>query len=149
MKPFFILISVFVISLAVTKLINSSLDVQLSGKIALSAMLLFTSIGHFKFTKGMSAMLPNFTPYKIEIIYITGILEILAAFGIFVPSLEKTTGIFLIIFFILILPANIYASIKKINYETGKSNGKGLPYLWFRIPFQILLIAWTYFFVLK
>lgn len=36
-------------------------------------MLIFTSIGHFKFTRGMALMLPRFVPAKKAIVYVTGI----------------------------------------------------------------------------
>lgn len=149
MKPLFVLIGVFVFSLIGTKIFKSEVDHRLSGKIALSAMLLFTSLGHFMFTQGMSKMLPDFIPFKIALVYLTGFIEIAAAIGIFIPTLRHMTGILLIVFFILILPTNILAAIKHLNYETGNFDGKGIAYLWFRVPFQVLLICWTYFFIVK
>jgi uncharacterized membrane protein len=149
MKPLFVLLGVFMLSLVLTRAFKNHFDYKLSGKIALPAMLLFTSLGHFMFSKGMSMMLPDFIPNKILVVYITGIIEILAAVGLFIPALRSTIGIFLIVFFLLILPANIYAAVKHLNYETGTYDGKGLSYLWFRIPFQLVLIAWTWFFVVK
>lgn len=149
MKPLFVLIIVFVITLIATKLLNSDFNYNFSGKLALSVMLIFTALGHFMYTKGMAMMLPSFVPYKTEIIYLTGILEVAAAVGIWFPDLRVVAGILLIVFFILILPTNILAAIKHLNYETGDFDGKGLRYLWFRIPFQILLIVWTYYFVIK
>lgn len=112
-------------------------------------MLLFTSAGHFMFTAGMSKMLPAFIPYRTATIYLTGLIEIAAAITLFIPACKKVTGIFLIVFFVAVLPANIYAAGKHLNYETGTFDGPGIRYLWFRIPFQILLIIWTYFFVVK
>lgn len=82
-------------------------------------------------------------------IYMTGLLEVMAAFGLFIPALSRLTGMLLIVFFILILPTNIYASMRHLNYETAIFDGKGPGYLWFRIPFQLLLIGWTYYFVLR
>jgi uncharacterized membrane protein len=149
MKPLFILLGVFVCALAGTRMFKSQIDVTLAGVIALSAMLLFTALGHFMFTRGMTAMLPDFVPFRMQLIYLTGLIEIAAAIGMFIPEFKKVTGILLIIFFILILPANIYAAIKHLNYETGQTDGKGLSYLWFRIPFQLLLIWWVYYFVLR
>jgi uncharacterized membrane protein len=58
----------------------------------------------------------------------------------------RWTGIALIIFFLLILPANIYAAIKKVDYEKATYEGKGIGYLWFRVPLQIFFIAWVYYF---
>lgn len=112
-------------------------------------MLIFTAIGHFAFTKGMSVMIPDFIPYKTPLIYLTGILEIILAVGLLVPQYRKATGIILIIFLILILPANIKAAIENINYQTGEHDGPGLSYLWIRIPMQILFIAWVFFCAVK
>jgi len=52
----------------------------------------------------------------------------------------------LILFFILILPANILAALKKVDYQKGTNDGPGAGYLWFRIPLQIFFIAWVAWF---
>lgn len=148
MKPLFVLLIVFIIGNLVIRQYRGYMDYHLAGKIALAATLLFTSLGHLIYTKGMMLMLPDFIPLKKEMIYLTGLLEVMAAFGLFVPSLSRITGILLIVFFILILPTNILASIRHLNYETATYDGKGTGYLWFRIPFQVFLICWIYYFVL-
>jgi uncharacterized membrane protein len=144
MIPLFVLLGTFIISLIVTKLLTKSFNYPLSGRIAMAVMLVFTAIGHFAFTKGMTMMLPDFIPFKTEIIYLTGIIEIIAAVGLLIPSLRVWTGWALIIFFILLLPGNIKASIDHINYQKASFDGNGPAYLWFRIPLQILFIVWTY-----
>ena len=144
MKPLIILLTVFSISLLAIKFIRGNFEVALSGRIAMSAMLLFTAVGHFVFTKGMSMMLPDFIPFKTETVYITGIIEIVAAIGLFIPNLRIVTAWLLIVFFILVLPTNIYAALKHIDYQKGTFDGKGITYLWFRIPLQILFIIWVY-----
>ena len=149
MKPLIVLLSVFAISLLITKLARGNFELALSGRIALSVMLLFTAVAHFTFTKGMSMMLPTFIPYKTEVVYLTGVIEIAAAIGLFIPNTRIVTAWLLILFFILILPANIYAAMKHINYQNGTFNGNGLTYLWFRIPLQILFIIWVYFTSIK
>jgi uncharacterized membrane protein len=148
MKPFVLLISLFLVGLALT-LVTPGLTLKLCGKTALSVMLVFTAIGHFRFTRGMSMMLPEKVPGRKGIVRATGLIEILASIGLLTPSASRVTGMLLIIFFILVLPSNIYAAINRVNYEKGDFSGKGLPYLWFRIPFQVLLVAWTYVFVLR
>ncbi|MDF2474646.1 MAG: hypothetical protein K0S24_129 [Sphingobacterium sp.] len=149
MKPLFVLLTVFLISNLVIRQYKGDIDYYLAGKIALAATLLFTSLGHLIYTKGMVLMLPDFIPLKKEIIYVTGLLEVMGAFGLFIPSLSRLTGMLLIVFFILILPTNIYANMRHLNYETATFDGKGPGYLWFRIPFQLLLIGWTYYFALR
>ncbi len=149
MKPLIVLISVFVLSLIIIRLYQGSFNFSLSAQVAMSCMLVFTAIGHFVFTKGMSMMLPAFIPYKIEIIYLTGLIEITAAIGLFVPAWRGITGWLLIAFFILVLPSNIYAAIKHVDYQKAAFDGNGLVYLWFRVPLQVLFIVWTYFAAIK
>jgi len=115
----------------------------------MSCMLVFTAIGHFIYTHGMSLMLPSFLPFRHEVIYLTGIIELCAAIGLLIPRLQHLTAWLLIIFFILILPANIHAAINNIDFQTGNNNGQGMAYLWFRVPLQILFIWWTYYFGIR
>lgn len=149
MKPLLILIAVFVLSLIGTKLFSGRFELALSGRVAMTAMLLFTALGHFMFTKGMALMLPSFIPFKKETIYVTGMLEIAAAIGLLLPGFRIITGWLLLLFFLLILPANIYAALKHINYQTGSFDGSGPHYLWFRVPLQLFFMAWVYFFAIR
>ena len=144
MKPLIILLVTFIISLFAIKFIRKDYDFALSARIAMSIMLVFTAIGHFVFTKGMSMMIPQFIPFKESFVYITGIFEILLAIGLLIPKLKVISGWTLIVFLLLMLPANIYASMNNVNYQKGTFDGNGLAYLWFRIPLQILFIIWTY-----
>ncbi len=146
MKPFFVLIITFVGSLFVLKQLYAVWDFRLSDNIAMSVMLLFTAVGHFVYTRGMEMMLPSVIPLKSTVVYLTGIIEIAAAVGLLVPSVQQVTATLLILFFILILPCNIYAAVKKVDYQKANLNGHGTGYLWFRVPLQFLFIGWVYFF---
>jgi uncharacterized membrane protein len=149
MKPFIILLSAFIISTGTTKLFTGEFDYPLSGKIAMSVMLVFTSMAHFIYTKGMVMMMPGFIPYKKGLVYLTGLIEIAAAAGLLIFSLSRITAGLLILFFVLVLPANIRAAAGNVNYQKGDSNGSGIKYLWFRIPLQLFFILWVYFFAIK
>lgn len=144
MKPLIILLIVFTVSLPVTKMLYGSYKYALSARIAMSLMLLFTAAGHFAFTEGMSMMIPGIIPYRNEIVYLTGVFEIILAFGLLFPSYRIQAGRILIIFLILMLPANIYAAMHHVNYQTASYDGEGSNYLWFRIPLQLFFICWTY-----
>ena len=149
MKPLFVLLLVFIIAIVVLKLINGNYQFSLSARMAMCAMLCFTAIAHFVFTKGMSMMIPAFIPYKKELVYFTGIMEIVLGIGLLIPSFRIIAAWLLIAFFILMLPANINAAIHKIDYQKGSLDGNGLAYLWFRVPLQIVFIIWTYLFSIK
>lgn len=149
MKPLIVLVVVFVVSLFIIKVTRGMYDYALAGTIALSVMLVFTSIAHFAFARGMTMMVPDFLPYKKEIVFVTGVIEIVAAIVLLIPTLRMPIGWFLVAFFILLLPANIYAAVKHIDYEKGTFEGNGAGYLWFRVPLQLLFIAWAYFSTVK
>ena len=149
MKPFIILLAAFAISLVITKLFTGEVDYPLSGKIGMSVMLVFTSMAHFIYTKGMVMMMPGLIPYKKGLVYLTGLIEIAAAAGLLIFPLSRITAWLLILFFVLVLPANIRAAVGNVNYQKGDSNGSGVRYLWFRIPLQLFFILWVYFFAIK
>ena len=149
MLPLFVLLGTFAITLLVTRYFTRAFDYSLSGRMAMSCMLVLTAIGHFAITEGMAMMMPDFIPFKKELVYLTGLIEIAAAFGLLFFRLQHITAWLLIIFFILILPANINAALKNLDYQTGSSAGHGAGYLWFRVPLQVLFIGWTYFFGIR
>ncbi|OJJ19090.1 hypothetical protein BKI52_19945 [marine bacterium AO1-C] len=149
MKPLIVLISVFIIAITAFKLTNKPLNYPLAGRIALSCMLMFTAIGHFIYSKGMAAMFPSLVPFRLELVVVSGLLEIAFAVGLLLPAYQQLTSWLLILFFVLVLPFNIRAALQHINYQTGELNGPGPAYLWFRVPLQILFIGWAYFSAIK
>lgn len=149
MKPLFVLVIVYIALMAFGQHTTFDKGDIFAGNMAMAAMLVFTAVGHFKFKTSMAAMVPLFIPKKVELVMLTGILEILFAIGLAIPGTRHFTGIALIIFYIAILPANIYAARHRINYENLYKPGPGPRYLWFRIPFQFFLIAWVWYFSVR
>lgn len=95
----------------------------------------------------MKMMMPEIIPAKKLMVYFTGFLEIAAGIGLLIPTIREITAVLLIIFFIVILPANYKASKQNINIFKADFSGPGMNYFWKeRVPMQIILIAWTYFF---
>ena len=146
MKPLVVLISSFCISVLATKIFYHNWNWIFAGNAAMSSMLLFTAIGHFAFSKGMAMMMPGFIPFKKGVVFLTGLIEILAAIGLLLPAHRHLAAILLIIFFILILPANINAAVKKVDFQKGNYEGSGMNYLWFRVPLQLFFILWVWYF---
>jgi uncharacterized membrane protein len=90
----------------------------------------------------MAAMLPPSAPYRVGLIYLTGVFELLGAAGVWVPRLRRLTGVCLIVMLLGILPANIYAALNRVGFG---GHGAGPAYLLARIPFQLFVIGWVYF----
>jgi len=116
------------------------------GRVSLAIMLVITGVYHFIYTDLMIAMLPEAIPLKKETILFTGVLEITGSVGLILNKTSKLTSILLIVFFFAVLPANIKGSIDQVPLSGMKH---GIIYLYFRIPLQILIIAWTYYFGIR
>jgi len=149
MKSLFVLLGVFVLSMLSNKVFFRQFRFSLSGRIVMAVMLLFTAMGHFVFVEGMAMMLPDLIPYKRQVVCLTGFVEVGAAIGLLMPKLSRITAYCLMVFFVLVLPANIYAAVNHIDYERGTYDGSGLPYLWFRVPLQLFFVVWVYLSALK
>lgn len=148
MAPLIVLIGSFLFILIYLLIKNKKPDLRSSGRIAMGILLLFTAIGHFRYTEGMEEMIPLLPDKKMWVI-LTGMIEVAAGLAILMDWQPRRIGWLLIIFFILILPANIYAAVYRINYQDPAVSGPGISYLWFRIPLQILFILWTYIFIIR
>jgi len=111
-------------------------------RVGLSLFFTFAAIAHFIRTEEMAAMIPAAVPYRLELIYLTGVLELLGAIGVWMPQLTRLTGLLLIAMLILLLPANVYAAITRVDFG---GHGAGPAYLLVRVPFQLFVIWWTYF----
>ena len=114
---------------------------ETSARVGLTALLLLTGSGHFAQTQGMASMLPGWVPYRTEIVLVTGVLELAAAVGLWVPGMTRTVGALLILMFLGFLPVNVYAAVERIDFG---GHGMGPVYLLARVPFQLLLVGWTY-----
>lgn len=147
MKLLSIIDITFVLSLVVIYLTTGFWDFLFSGNLAMAIFIIFTGFAHFKYQKGMAMMIPEVFPAKIFLVYFTGVLEIAAGIGLMIPSVRELTAVLLIVFLVIIFWSNINSSKKNINIFKGDFTGPGLAYLYKeRLPMQIILIAWTWFF---
>jgi uncharacterized membrane protein len=103
-------------------------------------------VGHFIKQEEMIAMLPPSLPARRAAVILSGVLELVLALGVLLPSLTRVAGIGICVFLVLVAPVNIHAALKRVNFG---GHGAGPKYLWVRLPLQIILIAWTYWFAVR
>lgn len=144
MKPLIVLLASFCVAWGILTY-NSGLEsFPYAMHIGMACMFAFTAIGHFAFPKGMSAMLPDFFPAKTFLVYASGVLEFAFALALLYEEYIETTAWIIIGFLVITLPFNIKAACENLDYQTGKYDGPGLKYLWFRVPLQLFFIGWIY-----
>jgi len=117
-----------------------------AARIGVAAVFAFTAIGHFVKTDELMAMLPSTTPARRPMVIIGGFLEFFFAVAILLPTLVKPTGLAICAFLVLVTPANVYSALKKIDFG---GHAAGPRYLLVRIPLQLLLLIWTYWFAVR
>ncbi len=107
---------------------------------ALAVMLVFTASAHFtRMKEDLVRMVPRWIPAPRAMVYFTGVCELLGAVGLTIPFLQRAAGLALIVFFILVFPANVHAA------QTGATlGGRAATPLWLRTPMQLLFIVLTW-----
>jgi len=115
---------------------------QAAARGGLSVMLLFAAAAHFhRMRPDLVAMVPRSFPRPDLLVSLTGVLEILAAAGILVPSTRRLAGLGLILLLAALLPANVSAARRGLTL-----GGKPVTPLSIRVPMQLAFMAlagWT------
>jgi len=109
-------------------------------KIALYTFCLFfavAGIGHFLIDSFFIEAMPEWVPFRPAVVYISGIIEILLAVGLFLKKTRNLAGVITAIFLVLIFPVNIYMALTAGNYDLPAAA------LWLRLPLQFVLIWWV------
>ncbi|HXE91909.1 MAG TPA: DoxX family protein [Terriglobales bacterium] len=111
-----------------------------STRSGLALMFLFTASAHFTTMKeDLVRMVPPAFPCPRQIVFISGILEILGAIGLLPPSTRPWAGLGLVLLMIAMFPANVYAARRGLTLR-----GKSATPLALRLPMQILFITLTW-----
>lgn len=116
------------------------------GKAGLALVFLFTGVGHFVKASEMLAMLPPWVPMRVPIIYVSGVFELALAAALFIPGWGRTVGIVICLFLLAIFPSNVYAAFARVDFG---GHAEGPMYLSIRLPLQLMLIGWCYWFTLR
>ena len=118
--------------------------VQLGLRITLAGVFAFMGVTHFvpRVRRGMRAMIPPALrrpgmPSPAFLVAVTGVAELAGAAGLLTPwpLLRELTGIALVVFLILVFPANAYASQHRDRF------GRAAIPFWPRYLGQLALIA--------
>jgi uncharacterized membrane protein len=142
MAPLIFLLATFAVLFLVNRFVlTGRLSTSFIGRASMAVMLLVTGVSHFTNTAELIEIMPEFLPAKRETVYFTGVCELLAAVGLLWDRTARLTALVLIVFFILVLPANIAGSLKAVDF--GGMN-YGPLYLLFRIPLQVFFIWWVW-----
>lgn len=105
--------------------------------VGLAAMFTLTGIAHFvpKMRAAMIAIIPPRIPAPGFLVALTGVLELLGAIGVLIPSTRAVAAGCLGVLLVVMFPANVYAA-------SQRSNPLSTPLGW-RTAEQLLFLAAT------
>ena len=97
-------------------------------------------LAHFVAADQEATIVPPYIPWPHEVIFISGVFEILGAMGLLCGKTRRWAGMGLFMLTIAVTPANIYMLQQAQQFP--------VPYwvLWLRLPLQVgllLLIWWS------
>jgi len=112
-------------------------------RFVLTFSLVLVGLLHFLKPEPFVKIVPDFLPYPLALVYISGFFEILGGVGLLIPSVSRAAAWGLIALFIAVFPANINMAVNNIAIA-GIPHNQFLYYA--RLPLQGVLIAWAYWY---
>ncbi|MGG1551523.1 DoxX family protein [Paenibacillus ferrarius] len=138
MAPFIVLVSSFALFRCIGWFGAGYFDNwQHALQAAVALMLLLTASAHWgKRRADLIRMVPPAFPNPALIITVTGILEIAGAIGILLPALSLASSLCLVLLFLAMFPANLYAAKHRLTIA-----GTPVPGLLLRSVLQLVFLA--------
>tara|TARA_B100001109_G_scaffold122025_1_gene99414 strand:+ start:814 stop:1266 length:453 start_codon:yes stop_codon:yes gene_type:complete len=107
----------------------------------MSFLYIFIGIRHFTNPQYFLDIVPPQLPFKLFLVYFTGLIEVIGGAAILSPKTRKAGAYLLIFLLVSVFPANIYLYVSEIPQNLlGVTKTDAL----IRIPFQIPLIILAY-----
>src|SRR5262245_19595299 len=114
MAPFIVMIAAWLVARALGALALWSAANSWAGalRLALAAMFLFTAASHFhpRLRGDLVRMVPPSLPAPAALVSLTGVLEVVGAIGLLLPSTAMVAAYGLIALLLLMFPANVHAA---------------------------------------
>ena len=144
MAFFMQLVSIWLVLWLVSKIAWKELLAShaLKARIAFAIAYIIIGIIHLVTPEKLTYMIPGFLPYPKALVYISGVMEIVLALLMLIPRYQRWAGWGIIGLLLAVFPANINVALNQLPAPGG------LPaepwYVWSRLAFQPIYIAWVW-----
>jgi uncharacterized membrane protein len=119
-------------------------SVKLVTKIVLGVLFIAAGANHFINPAFYENIMPPYLPWHYALVIVSGIAEVLLGVGLLIPKTSRYAAWGLILLLIAIFPANIHMATHPELYPNIPPIA-----LWIRLPIQLLLILWAYWYTLR
>ena len=108
-------------------------------KWVLGLAFILAGANHFIHTPFYVSIMPPYLPWHLELVYISGVLEVLFGAMLLIERFETLAAWGIIALCVAVFPANIHMALNAESYPAFSAAA-----LWVRLPLQGVLIAWAY-----
>lgn len=98
---------------------------------------ILVGIEHFRSPQKFVEIVPNYLPFALFLVYLTGVIEIAGGLGIIYPGTREITGRLMVLFLLAVYPANFHMWINDVPYNGTRLTTTGHLV---RLTVQMLLI---------
>ena len=86
---------------------------------------ILVGIEHFRSPQKFVDIVPNYLPFALLLVYLTGIMEVAGGLGIIYPETRIMAGRFMALFLLAVYPANFYMWTNGIPFNGTKLTTNG------------------------
>ena len=100
----------------------------------------FIGVGvlHFTHDHVFLPMMPPFLPWHLELVWLSGLFEILGGIGLLVPFARRFSAWGLLALVVAVFPANVHMAMNEV-YLPIEWLPQSKTGLWVRLPFQLVI----------
>ncbi len=109
-----------------------------------AAFYVWAGYAHFARPDFYLPMMPPYLPAHAELVFLSGVAEVLCGVGLALPQTRKLAAWGTIALLIAVFPANIHVAMNNVPVF-GAAEGPG-PIGYVRLPFQLVLMAWAWWY---
>lgn len=109
--------------------------------IVLAIFFVYAGASHFRNPDFYVSIMPPWLPAHLELVYVSGVFEILGGLGVLIPATRRLAGWGLVALLLAVYPANVQMAV---NPEPFVARGMPLWGLYLRLPLQFVFIAWVW-----
>ena len=118
-----------------------------AGPRAVAAAFLASDVVHLARPEVFEAIVPRPLPYKRQLVYASGLVELACAAGLLVPRTRRVAGAASAALLVAVFPANIQMAIDthRVLARRGTTTGRQIrrAIAFARLPLQVPLIRWA------
>jgi uncharacterized membrane protein len=104
----------------------------------------WAGVAHFLRPDYYLPMMPPYLPWHAELVFLSGVAEVLCGVGVLIPATRRYAAWATIALLVAVFPANIHVAVNDVPVF-GATEGAG-PVGYVRLPFQLVLIAWAWWY---